>query len=107
MKIEIEVKRRRMSVTQGAADVYINGQEVASFKDDIRMIPEGERYFGEKIGDWASVSPDTQFVISALYHPYDGIYHYSAAMKSALYEILKQEQNGVIKHESDRYRQRD
>ncbi len=101
MKIEIEVKRRRMSVTQGAADVYINGREVASFEDDIRMIPKGERYFGEKVGDWASVSPDTQFVLLALYHPYDGIYHYSAAMKAALYDILKQEQNGVETHESN------
>ena len=94
MKIEIEVKRRRMSVVQGAADVYINGQEVASFGGDIRMIPEGERYVGEKIGCWASVKPDTDFILGMQYHPYDEIYHYSEKVKQALYNILKQEQNG-------------
>ncbi len=94
MKIEIEVKRRRISVVQGTADVCINGREVASFGDDIRMIPKGERYFGTKIGDWASIKPDTDFVLGMLYHPYDEIYHHSDKVKQALYEILKQEQNG-------------
>lgn len=94
MKIEIEVKRRRMSVTQGEAVVYINGQEIISFGDDIRMIPKGERYFGAKIEDWASVKPDTDFVLGMLYHPYDEIYHYSEKVKRALCEVLKQEQNG-------------
>ena len=94
MKIEIEVKRRRRSGVQGAADVYINGQEVASFGGDIRMIPEGERYVGEKIGCWASVKPDTDFILGMQYHPYDGIYHHSEKVKQALCEILKQEQNG-------------
>lgn len=94
MKIEIEVKRRRMSVTQGEAVVYINGQEIISFGDDIRMIPKGERCFGTKIGDWASVKPDTEFILEMQYHPYDGIYHHSEKVKQALCEILKQEQNG-------------
>ena len=35
MKLEIEVKRRRFSVTQGQADVYVNGEMVISFGDPI------------------------------------------------------------------------
>lgn len=84
MKFEIEVKRRRMSVTQGEADVYINGKKVISFGDTIEFIKDGQAYFGEKIGGWASVIPDERFVRGLLYHPYDDIYHYSDIVKSVL-----------------------
>ena len=50
MKLVIEVKRRRMSVTQGVADVYVNGQKVITFGDEIEMIKEGERCYGDNIG---------------------------------------------------------
>ena len=52
MKLVIEVKRRRMSVTQGVADVYVNGQKVITFGDEIEMIKEGERCYGDNIGGW-------------------------------------------------------
>ena len=34
MKLVIEVKRRRTSVTQGEADVYVNGQKAVTFGDN-------------------------------------------------------------------------
>ena len=42
MKLVIEVKRRRMSVTQGVADVYVNGQKVITFGDAEYMCGEAE-----------------------------------------------------------------
>lgn len=53
MKLEIEVKRRRFSVTQGQADVYVNGEMVISFGDTIEIINDGQPYYSEKIGNWA------------------------------------------------------
>ena len=91
MDIKITVKRRRMSVTQGMADVYINDVLVMSFGDTIEMIKEGEKYYGELIGNWASKIPDTRFVIGMLYHPYDDLYHYSERVKGALNNFLDQE----------------
>lgn len=91
MDIKITVKRRRMSVTQGMADVYINDILVMSFGDTIEMIEEGEKYYGELIGNWASKIPDTRFVIGMLYHPYDELYHYSERAKKALGKILEKE----------------
>ena len=41
--------RRRMSVTQGVADVYVNGQKVITFGDEIEMIKEGERCNGQSL----------------------------------------------------------
>ena len=57
MKLEIEVKRRRFSVTQGQADVYVNGEMVISFGDTIEIINDGQPYYSEKIGNWASTVP--------------------------------------------------
>lgn len=60
MKLEIEVKRRRFSVTQGQADVYVNGEMVISFGDTIEIINDGQPYYSEKIGNWASIVPDSK-----------------------------------------------
>ena len=49
MKLEIEVKRRRFSVTQGQADVYVNGEMVISFGDTIEIINDGQPYYSEKL----------------------------------------------------------
>lgn len=84
MKLEIEVKRRRRSVTQGEADVYVNGEKVISFGDTIEFIKDGQPYFSEKIGGWASVIPDARFIKGLLFHPYDDIYHYSGLVKEIL-----------------------
>lgn len=64
MKLEIEVKRRRFSTTQGQADVYVNGEMVISFGDTIEIINDGQPYYSEKIGNWASIVPE-----SARYDP--------------------------------------
>ena len=50
MKLEIEVKRIRGSVTQGEAAVYVNGEKVIQFGDRIEIIKEGQPYYSEKIG---------------------------------------------------------
>lgn len=84
MKLEIEVKRRRRSVTQGEAEVYVNGEKVISFGDTIEIIKDRQPYFSEKIGGWASTIPDERFIRGLLYHPYDEIYHYSDRVKSVL-----------------------
>lgn len=93
MDIKITVKRRRMSVTQGMADVYINDVLVMSFGDTIEMIKEGEKYYGKLIGNWASKIPDTRFVIGMLYHPYDELYHYSERVKKVLNKLLESDES--------------
>lgn len=97
MDIQITVKRRRMSVTQGMADVYVNGIRVMSFGDTIEIIKEGEKYYGELIGNWASKIPDTRFVIGMLYHPYDNLYHYSEHVKATLNKLLESEESRETK----------
>lgn len=84
MKLEIEVKRRRFSVTQGQADVYVNGEMVISFGDTIEIINNGQPYYSEKIGNWASIVPDSKFIGGLLFHPYDDVYHYSEKVKRIL-----------------------
>ncbi len=87
------MKRRRASVTQGSADVLINGKKVMSFGDEIVLLKPGDVFYGENIGNWASVTPDLQFIIGAIYHPFDNIYHYSNLVKKALEEIQTQEKS--------------
>lgn len=84
MKLEIEVKRIRFSVTQGEAVVYVNGEEVIKFRDKIEFIKEGQPYYSEKIGGWASVTPDADFIKGLLWHPFESCYHYSDKVKAIL-----------------------
>lgn len=88
MKLEIEVKRVRGSVTQGEAQVFVNGELAVTFGDDIRIIPEGQKYYGENIGGWASVVPDGRFIKGLLYHPLDDYYHHS----DKVIEVLEREE---------------
>lgn len=82
--LKIEVLRKRASVTQGSAEVLINGKAVITFADKIEIVKEGEEYFGERIGLWASKKPDSDFVLGLLYHPLDNVYHYSDLVKNAV-----------------------
>lgn len=66
MKLEIEVRRNRISVTQGYVEVWMNGEEVIAFGDEIEIIGEGEKFYGPLIGGWASKKPNTQFIIGAM-----------------------------------------
>ena len=85
MIIEFTVKRNRASVTQGTATVYLNGQECFTFFDPIELITDGQAFYGENIGGWASVTPDESFIKAVLFHPYDDIYHYSDKAKKILF----------------------
>lgn len=80
----IEVKRHRASVTQGYATVVIDGKEIVTFADDIKIVKDDTPCYGEKIGGWASVKPDSDFILGALYHPYDMTYNYSSRVKRAI-----------------------
>jgi hypothetical protein len=84
VKLVIEVKRRRMGVTQGEADVYVNGQKVITFGDKIEMNKEGERCYGENIGGWGSKKPDSAFIAGYLWHPHDELYSYREKLERIL-----------------------
>ena len=84
MKLEIEVKRIRVSVTQGYAHVYVNGEKAITFEDKIEIIPEGGTYYGEMISGWASVTSDSSFINGLLWHKYDYIYKHSKKVKEVL-----------------------
>ena len=92
MEIKITVERRRGSVTQGMADVLINGVKVMDFCDNIEMVKPGEKYYGPEIGGYASKTPDSLFIYSMLYHPYDDVYKYSDLAKKVLDGIRAQEE---------------
>lgn len=77
MDYTFTVKRTRQSVTQGTATVYLNGVELVTFGDTIKLIKEDQAFYGENIGGWASTKPDGEFIRGVLWHPYDRVYHYS------------------------------
>lgn len=83
--LTIEVKRRRISLVQGEADIYVNSQFVMTFGDTIQLISPGKKYYGERIGNWASVIPDSAFIKGLFYHPYDLVYHYSDKAKEPIF----------------------
>ena len=84
MILDFTVKRERYSVTQGNATVYLNGEKILVFADKIRLIKDGETYYGENIGGWASVIPDNDFINGVLFHPLDSVYHYSDKVKAII-----------------------
>lgn len=71
MEYTFSVSRRRSSATQGAATVLLNGVALVDFGDTIELIKEGQPFYGENIGGWASVVPDGHFVHGLLFHPYE------------------------------------
>jgi hypothetical protein len=84
LTLRFEVKRKRSSVTQGSVDVYCNGEKVADFGDNIQLIEDGETYYGSLIGNWASKTPDINFIRSTLFHPHDDIYRISVGVKKLI-----------------------
>lgn len=85
MLLEFTVKRNRASVTHGTATVFLNGQDVITFVDNIELIKDGQTFYGENIGGWASVKPDEDFIKGCLFHPFDDVYHYSDKVKKILF----------------------
>lgn len=87
MILDFTVKRERSSVTQGSATVYLNGEKVLTFADEIKLIKGGQTYYGENIDGWASTTPDSDFINGVLFHPLDNTYHYGDKVK----EIIKRQ----------------
>ena len=71
MKLIITVERTRRSTTQGEAIVKFNDTVVARFGDKIDIVD----------GEWKSVIPDKDFIMSTLYHKHDNIYNVSEKAK--------------------------
>ena len=92
MDYTFSVKRTRSSVTQGSATVYLNGDELTTFGDTIELIKEGQPYYGDLIGGWASVKPDSSFISAALWHPVDDYYWHSQKAKNY---ITKEDENNA------------
>lgn len=94
--ITIEVKRHRQSVTQGTATVFVNGEEVITFGDDIYLknndgtftngfkVVGNARHYGEVIYGWGSIKPDSDFILGLTNHPFDNLYHYSDKFKNTI-----------------------
>ena len=66
--MEIKVIRKRQSVTNGTVTVYLNGTELATYRDDIRMADGAGAYYGEIIDGYASVVPDDDYVFDAVFN---------------------------------------
>lgn len=92
MKYLIEVRRKRSSVTQGSAIVSVNGIDMVEFGDEMVLIHEGQKYYGDCIGGWASVTPDESFIKGMLFHPYDGYYRLSEKFRKMLDKAIGQKE---------------
>lgn len=91
MTLEFEVRRIRMSVTQGEAQVYCNGEYITNFADEPKLIKPGEKYFGELCGGYASTTPDAKFIHATLFHKYDDIYHISEGVQNIIDRAMEAE----------------
>jgi hypothetical protein len=70
IKAVFEVKRRKQSVTQGTAVVYLNGVEIVAFADEYAIDGTcGDVFYKGKDDklQWGSVNPDETFIIAALF----------------------------------------
>jgi len=91
MTLEFEVRRVRISVTQGEVQVYCNGEYITNFADEPKLIKPGEKYFGEMVGGWASTTPDAKFIHATLFHKYDDLYHISRGVQDIIDAAINQE----------------
>ncbi len=81
--LTITTERIRSSATQGEVRVFINGEYILNFGDNIVLVPKDaapEDYYGDTIGDWRSSTPDSTFVLGLIWHPMDYVYHYSGVV---------------------------
>ena len=66
--------------TQGEVKVFINGEYILNFGDNIVLTKKDDcpdDYYGDDIGGWRSNAPDSGFVLGLIWHPYDYVYHHS------------------------------
>lgn len=103
MKLEIEVRRDRKSVTQGFATVMVNGLPLVSFGDEIEIIHPGETYYGPLIGDWASRKPDVTFILAAFWHPMDNIEHLSDKAKGLIERLYAMNDPARIREKKEEH----
>ena len=85
--LDITTERVRGSATQGEVKMFINGEYILNFGDDIVLPQRGanpEDYYGDDIGGWRSSRPDSSFVLGLIWHPFDYVYHYSEKICKAL-----------------------
>lgn len=86
-KYVFEVGRER----PGAADVYLNGEKLASFIDEIIMVQKGDVVYTDIVKGKASRIPDALFVKALLYSFTDNISHLSDKVKEVLDRDVPQE----------------
>lgn len=66
--MEIKVIRKRQSVTNGTVTVQLNGEELATYRDDIRLADGTGPYYSEIVDGYASVVPDDEYVFDAMFN---------------------------------------
>ena len=57
-KMKVVVRRHRLSVTQGEAEVIVNGRSLGNFADDYRI--HGK--YGMIVGFWGSIHPKEHYL---------------------------------------------
>lgn len=68
----IVIERNRYSVTQGSVNVKFDGKVILTYADEIKLIgsddswcgAKGRPTYGENIGGWASIHPDSYYLAS-------------------------------------------
>lgn len=86
-KYIFEVGRER----PGAADVYLNGEKLTSFLDEIVVVQEGDVIFTDIVKGKGSRIPDALFVKALLYSTEDSICHLSDKVKAVFDRDIPQE----------------
>lgn len=93
MEIKVEIRRWRTSVTQGGVEIKIGGRVVCPHvHDEIKLLKDGDTYYGEEIGGWASTTPESYFAKMVIdpegWGPYKDV---EAKIKDALavYDVPK------------------
>lgn len=82
--LDVTFERVRMSVTQAEVKMFVHGQYVLNFGDEMEVIHDGTDYYGTKCGCWASTHPDSRFVLGLIWNPFDDMYHYSDMIRAAV-----------------------
>ncbi len=66
--MEIKVIRKRQTARDGTVTVVLNGVELATYRDDIRLVDGTGPYYSEIVDGYASVVPDDDYVFDAVFN---------------------------------------
>lgn len=92
-KTKICIERVRPSATQGEVKVFVNDHYITNFGDKIELCTDDKHeasriarygWYGENIGGWMSVTPDSNFVLGVVWRLEDNIYHFSDMVMNKL-----------------------